>query len=370
VKIYITLSTLAALGFMAIYMSHEELPRTVTVSIPDDSMTFKGACDISAGIALTANLFVVADDENNVLRFYDKSQPSLPIKMVDLNGFLEIVSDQPEADIEAAARIDQTIYWITSHGRNKDGKPRPNRYRFFATAIRTSGQEVHLEPIGTPYKDLAQDLSHTVTSTINLDAVIRLDNNLKKKERQRLAPKEHGLNIEGLAASADGRVLYIGLRNPLASDKAIVIPLRNASDVIKEGEMLDLGEPLQWDLGRRGIRSMEYSPYHRAFLIVAGPIDDETDFAVYRWSGKDTESPAFARSLNVGLPHFTPEAVIPFFDKASVLLLSDDGTMKVKVSGPHECLDEEEYDADSRSCPQKHLAEQSKKTFRGILLHL
>ena len=111
-------------------------------------------------------------------------------------------------------------------------------------------------------------------------------------------------------------------------------------------------------------------PHHKAFLVVAGPIDDETDFAIYRWSGKDKDNPTFARSLNVGLPHFTPEAVIPFADKASVLLLSDDGAMKVKVAGSHECLNEDEYDADTRTCAQKYLIEQNKKTFRAILLHL
>ncbi len=228
-----------------------------------------------------------------------------------------------------------------------------------------------MESMGTPCKVLVQQLLNTATlSHLGLDKAIRLEDDLNKKDRVKLAPKQQGLNIEGLSASADGRILYIGLRNPFSYEKAIVIPLNNARDVIERSAKPLYGRPLLWDLGHRGIRSMEYSSFHKDFLVVAGPIDDETDFVVYRWSGQDHDNPTFARSLNVGLPYFTPEALIPFADKASVLLLSDDGAMKVKVAGPHECLDEDEYEADNRTCAQKYLIDQNKKTFRAILLPL
>jgi len=369
-KLFFVLWTALGLAFMGIYwlgpFGAEAVPsRTLSASISSEVLSFRGACDASAGVALSPDLFVVADDENNRLRLYKIGEASLPIAETDLTSFLEKDAEFPEADIEAATRVDQVIYWITSHGRNRDGKMRPNRYRFFATTIQTSAGEVRLEPMGTPCNGLVQALINAATP-----AHLGLDNNLKKKDRKKLAPKEQGLNIEGLSASADGRILYIGLRNPLFSEKAVVIPLNNARHVIERSAKPILGQPMLWDLGLRGIRSMEYSSYHKAFLVVAGPIDDESDFAVYRWSGKDKDNPSFARSLNVGLSHFTPEALIPFADKASVLLLSDDGAMKVKVAGPHECLDEDEYNADSRTCLQKCLVEQNKKTFRAVLFNL
>ena len=42
---------------------------------------------------------------------------------------------EPEADLEGATRIGDDIYWITSHGQNKNGKNRPSRHRLFATAV-------------------------------------------------------------------------------------------------------------------------------------------------------------------------------------------------------------------------------------------
>ncbi len=357
--------------FWYTYLNQETVPPTVSKTVSGEALCFQGACDASAGVALTSDTFVMADDENNVLRLYNKARPSLPISETDLTSFLQTDTDHPEADIEAATRVDQVIYWITSHGRNKDGKPRPSRYRFFATAIRTLGQEVRLEPIGTPCKVLAEELSNVVIPPqLNLNTVMRLKDRLKKKEREGLAPKKGGLNIEGLSASADGRILYIGLRNPLAQDKAIIIPMHNAREVIEASARPLLGEPILWDLGRRGIRSMEYSPYHKAFLIVAGPINDEINFAFYTWTGQAKDQPSFTRSLNVGLPDFTPEAIIPFADEANVLLLSDGGTIKVQITGPHECTDENEYDKEKCTCPQKFLVEQKNKSFRGIFLHL
>jgi hypothetical protein len=47
-------------------------------------------------------VFVVASDEDNVLRFYSRASPGLPIAERDLSEFLG--GDGLETDIEAAAR--------------------------------------------------------------------------------------------------------------------------------------------------------------------------------------------------------------------------------------------------------------------------
>ncbi|MCE6966894.1 hypothetical protein, partial [Cereibacter sphaeroides] len=56
---------------------------------------------------------------------------------MDLNIFLGIdpQGKNPEADLEGLSRIGDTVYAITSHGRNKDGKFRPNRHRLFALKV-------------------------------------------------------------------------------------------------------------------------------------------------------------------------------------------------------------------------------------------
>ena len=75
----------------------------------------------------------------------------------------------------------------------------------------------------------------------------------------------------------------------------------------------------------------------------SGPIDSETDFSLYRWSGQNNDTPSFIRSLNTGLPRFAPEAIISFSDQSNILLLSDDGTIQVKIKSPQDCVDEDKF---------------------------
>ena len=228
----------------------------------EEFLVFRGASDASAAVAVGEDMFVVADDENNILRIYETSKAGRPVSSFDMTWFLEIEPEHPEADIEAAAMVGRRIYWITSHGRNKDGKIRPNRYRFFATEVFFEYQSIKLRPVGKPYKTLVHELLKTdAASRLGLDKATRFGADLKKKEREKLAPKEEGLNIEGLCSSPDGGTLYIGFRNPRPKDrqtgraKAIIIPLLNPNRIIDAGESPVFGEPILWDLDGLGIRS-------------------------------------------------------------------------------------------------------------------
>jgi hypothetical protein len=200
------------------------------------ALVYRGASDASAAVAVGEDMFVVADDENNILRVYKTSQGGLPLFSYETTEFLDIEPEHPEADIEGATMIGPRIYWITSHGRNKDGKMRPNRYRFFATTVKVENGTVTITPVGTPCKTLIHSLVKTENMRrLRLDRATRFDaTKLTKKDRKKLAPKEEGLNIEGLCASADGRTIYIGFRNPRPVDrvtshtKALVF-IRNTS---------------------------------------------------------------------------------------------------------------------------------------------
>jgi hypothetical protein len=338
-------------------------------------LIFRGASDASAAVAVSEDMFVVADDENNILRVYETSKTGHPVGSFDLTSFLDIEPEHPEADIEAATMIGRRIYWITSHGRNKDGKIRPNRYRFFATEVFFENRSVKLRPAGKPYKTLVHGLIKTGTAhRLGLDKATRFGADLKKKEREKLAPKEEGLNIEGLCASPDGGTLYIGFRNPRPKDrqngraKAIVIPLLNPNRIIDAGESPVFGEPILWDLDGLGIRSIEYSRFHRACFIVAGGPDEDVGFALYRWSGKLESPPVLEQELSLAKSKFTPEAVIPFEKSGRLLILSDDGSLVVKVAGAWECL-EGEYRNDGTTL-NKYLVNPGRKTFRGIWLEL
>jgi hypothetical protein len=55
-----------------------------------------------------------------------------------------------------------------------------------------------------------------------------------------------------------------------------------------------------------------------------------------------------------------------FKDSDRLLLLSDDGSLPIKIAGPHECM-EDEYREDG-TCQNKYLLNPKRKTFRGIWL--
>ncbi len=336
----------------------------------DKIFVYRSASDASAAVAIGKEMFIVADDENNILRVYKTSEGGLPLFSYNMTEFLGIEPEHPEADIEGATMIGQRIYWITSHGRNKDGKMRPNRYRFFAEKV--ENEYVTVNPVGGPYKKLIHNLVKADTMRdLGLDKATRLyAAELTKKQRQKLAPKEEGLNIEGLCASADGKIIYIGFRNPRPIDKlsscakALVVPLNNPRRVVENGDTPIFGEPILWDLAACGIRSMEYSNFHKAYFIIAGSFNESRKFALYRWSGKKEIEPVLVQQLSRN--EFTPEALFTFPNLNKFFVLSDDGTLEIKVSGAWECM-EGEYRKDG-TCLNKYLVDSEKKTFRGFWL--
>ena len=354
-----------------------------------ETLVYRGMSDASAAVAIGEDMFIVADDENNVLRLYksktagqgDRLEAGLiepafggPESCFDMTDFLDVEPEYPEADIEGATTIGDCIYWITSHGRNKDGKLRPNRYRFFATTTKIENGKVHIVPFGKPCKTLIHSLVKTQTGReLGLDKATRFNEKKPtKKHLENLAPKEKGLNIEGLCASADGKILYIGFRNPLVSDKltrerkAIIVPLNNPQEEIEKGQAPIFDEPLLWDLAGQGVRSMEYSPFHKTYFVIAGHSDESPVFSLYNWSGEKNAPPVLVQQLSSKQSDFSPEALVVFKNSNKILLLSDDGTLPVKVSSASDCLEGELLP--DGYCPNKSLTDPNKKYFRGIWL--
>lgn len=334
-------------------------------------IVYRGMSDASAAVAVDHHTFIAADDETNALRVYRVAEPGPPVASHDLARFLHIDPDHPEADIEGAARLGDRVYWITSHGRNKDGKPRPNRYRFFATAVRAAPAGVEVHGVGAPYGRLVEALvAADAAWGLGLARVTRLHGGrLDEDTEEALAPKEQGLNIEGLCPSPGGETLYLGLRNPqvLADDapgrRAVVIPLRNPAAVVETGAAPEFGAPLLWDLGGLGIRSMTCADRHEAVLIVAGPHDDRPGFSLFRWSGRRDAPPVFVRRLDADGPPWQPEALVAMPGSGRLLALSDDGGIRVPVGSPAECL-EGEYNSGG-TCRNKHLRDLGRRFFRA-----
>lgn len=288
-------------------------------------------CDASAAEALDSELFVVADDERNTLRTYRRGQRD-PVASLDLSSFLGTKPGK-ESDLEGAARIEGRIYWISSHGRKSDGEVQKRRRRFFATAVKSTAEGPRLAPIGTGYTDLLDDM--LVAPQL---ARYRL------ADAASLPPEaEGGLNIEGLAATSDGRLL-VGFRNPIPGRKALIVPIENPADLV-DGKKARLGAPIELDLGNRGIRSIEL--VGSTYLIIAGPPGDEGTFRLFRWSGVPADKP-------IGIPGVSfdglnPEALFAVPQTDTVQVLSDDGG----------------EDVEGVACKKQ---KKSKQSFRSIIV--
>src|SRR5262245_58015652 len=118
---------------------------------------YRGMCDASAVLALDHDLFVIADDEDSLMRIYSRSKGEMPIQFHNLSSFLGFTKDD-EADIEGSARIGDRLFWITSHGNNRKGKEQVSRQRFFAVRITGTNSSLQIQPTGRPYTRLLDDM--------------------------------------------------------------------------------------------------------------------------------------------------------------------------------------------------------------------
>jgi hypothetical protein len=327
------------------------------------TLFFPGICDASAAIAIDEHMFIVGDDEKAWLSIYDLRMGELKAK-VPLPfgaGSVSTPGGVPEADIEAGAVFEGRIVWISSHGRDKEGKFESDRFQLFASHTidrRVGAAAVAFSP---SFHDLLPIIIGSGDSHYDL---LRLAIGDLSRPDRALAPKKRGFNIEGLATTRDGTALLVGMRNPRAQGKAVLFQLNGYAKFLRgEPERPTLGSLTAIDLGDRGIRDIVHSPAHQSYFIIAGQADDDDPgpgFALYRWDGQESSSPekidAFS-NLSPDLDQFHPEAVVPLLESSAdgfvpskkLLILSDDGSRE---------------SPDGRKC--KHQPE-AKKQFRGII---
>jgi hypothetical protein len=280
---------------------------------PPGERTFAAACDGSAGVAVDSARVLIANDEDNLLRVYDLARGGAPTARFDLSPLLALPQAGKEVDLEGAAAIGDTVYWITSHAPNPEGKARPNRYRLFATRLDRGAAQPVAALVGAPYGGL-------------LDAMAA-DPALAPLVAGRMrAPEQPGaVNIEGLSATPDGRLL-IGFRNPIVEGRAPVVTLQNPSAVLDGSAAPRFAAPLYLDLGGRGVRSLEWSPGDSAYHVVAGPSGSGGEFALYRWRGGESRPEPVATPT--AFAALGPEG-LAVTRGGDALVLSDDGDRSV-----------------------------------------
>ncbi len=316
-------------------------------------LTYTGMCDGSAAAALDEQTFVVASDEatfkqgttpqKNLLGIYRLAQGGAPVQTVDLTATLAPEPNNPaqhdpehvEADLESAARIGNRIYWLTSHGHNSSGKRRVDRYRFFATDVVGSGANITVRLAGTSgafpaYMNLLKDMSGDARL-----APFKLGD----LDAAQVAPEAGGINIEGLSATRDNKLL-IAFRSPVPQGKALLVPLENADELIEgRAAQAKFGAPVQLDLGGRGVRDIAYWPQRNSYIIIAGPAGPTGEFRLYQWSGAQTQAPVVIKDKagnELSLAGLAPEALVIYPTTNRLLLLSDDGDVQLKSASNNE----------------------------------
>lgn len=273
-----------------------------------------GMSDASAAEPLLNRRFIVAGDEFNVFKVYDAMKPGPAQVEIDFNNLLGIKNPKHEADIEGSARLDNLVYWISSHARNGDGELKWKRHQFFATEIVDDGQNVKVIQHGTSYTGLIVELlRYHWFQKLTLE---RLD----PEPKPQLAAKCLGsINIEGLATFEDG--LLLGFRNPIPDNEALLVPLVNPRDVITDGAHPQFEKPIRLDLGGRGIRSIDYSNSRKEYIITSGSFDTGSDFEFFRWAGPGYKPEKLPIETNLN-----PEAIVIYDDTPlDLLIVSDDG---------------------------------------------
>ena len=60
-------------------------------------LLYRGMSDASAAVAVSDDMFIAADDEDNILRVYKSTKSGLPEFCFDITDFLDIEPEFPES---------------------------------------------------------------------------------------------------------------------------------------------------------------------------------------------------------------------------------------------------------------------------------
>jgi pSer/pThr/pTyr-binding forkhead associated (FHA) protein len=98
-----------------------------------------------------------------------------------------------------------------------------------------------------------------------------------------------GVDVEGIAYDATNDRLLLGLRSPLKSGKALIVPikLRDPRGSFSTENVLPPSPAIEVQLGGLGIRDIEFDLRSNSYFIIAGsPVHGEgPSFSLWEWNG-------------------------------------------------------------------------------------
>ncbi len=261
--------------------------------------------EISGATRLPDGRLLLVDDETRDAVFLaDRDLARMPERIA-----LPVRLDDLEA---AAADSGGAIYLLTSHSATKRGRLRGDRQRLVRLHLGAEGAEVT-----AIVEDLRPALLHVLTP-----------------------PATGGptsLNLEGLAWYPGGNQLVLGARTPLQEGRAVVIWLGSCDDLLAMDRPAGAIHPRveTLDLGGRGVRALEYDPWRRCILVLAGPAaGDDVGYAIYLWApGGGTLVELEVQGLGAIRQ---PEGIValgpPGVDGAGPILVAGEGAPPVRLT--------------------------------------
>lgn len=281
-----------------------------------------GMSDASDGIVIDDNYYISADDELNVLNVYAKDRSGMPLKSFNYTSFLSLPNPaSPEADIEAAATSPahpNRVYWMGSMSNGKspfDNKP--NRDRLFAFTYSGTGAATTFAFNGyTALRSAilawgdANGYAFTASAAAGVDS-----------------KSPSGFAAEGMVFGPDNTTLYIGMRAPLVPTatrtNAVIVPILSFETWFNDGATSGsptLGDPIELNLGGRGIRDMIRLPNGSYIILAGNPGGSPLTSAIYKWTGYAYDAPIMISTSIDGVLNI--EGVLPVSASGTLSLTS------------------------------------------------
>ena len=200
------------------------------------------------------------------------------------------------------------LYAITSHSFTSKGEKKKSREKL--SRFKIQGQTI-IEPvvIKTLKEAIAKEHPFLVTALE--------EQNSKSKQ---------GFNIEGLSLNPTQDKLLLGLRSPLKDNKAIVLTLENINETFNLQTPPKISSKIHFlDLKGETIRSLNYIPYLKGYLIISGPVgkSKNIEFKLWLWNlQKNTTQRVTVDGLE-GFEEAEGLAAITWNGKPRLLIMTD-----------------------------------------------
>ncbi len=254
-----------------------------------------GSSDASAAVALDSKYMIVADDESNVLRVYDRAGGDAVLEW----DYSKDIGGEDEVDLEAMTMVGDTLYLTGSHSNTKKGADADSREIVFSVKVSGTGAQTKFDFQG---KFTGFEAALVAWDQGGVDGKTAGYFGFAASSGPGIAPENtNGFSIEGMTTSPEDTELWLGFRAPQTDmttrDKALIVPVVNYKSLLDGTETTPVfGAAIELNLGGRGIRSIDKAADGSGYLIVAGPSGGATaavtnDFRLYTWDGSTQSTP-------------------------------------------------------------------------------